>query len=338
MIGFIDTAAGPVPQVSTRPSRRDHWGTIGARIGLIRRNYKVAPGLYAVGQPSPQSPVLVTANYKLSFDALRHRLSGVDAWMLVLDTRGINVWCASGKGTFSSQEVIDSVKRSRLAEVVSHRELILPQLAAGGVSQQLVRRGCGWSVLWGPIRASDLPAYLAQNKEADATMREVSFTLKERLELIPVELFLLGKPLLMILLVGMMLSGIGPDIFSLTRAWQRGLMLLTATAGGLFAGAVLTPSLLPWLPGRQFWGKGLWAALPVIGCATLFLTALPRIEQAALALWVISVSSYLAMNFTGSTPFTSPSGVEHEMRRGLPLQGFCALLALMGWLAAPFCN
>lgn len=338
MVGFIDTAAGPVPQVATRPSRRDHWGTIGARIGLIRRNYKVAPGLYAVGQPSPQSPVLVTANYKLSFDALRHRLEGVDAWMLVLDTRGINVWCASGKGTFSSQEVIDSVKRSRLAEVVCHRELVVPQLAASGVSQQTVRRGCGWSVLWGPIRASDLAAYLAQNKEADATMREVSFTLKERLELIPVELFLLGKPLLMILLVGMMLSGIGPEIFSLTRAWQRGLMLLAATAAGILAGAVLTPIFLPWLPGRQFWGKGLWAVLPVIGCAVLFLTARPPIEQAALALWMMSVSSYLAMNFTGSTPFTSPSGVEHEMRRGLPLQFIAALLALVGWLATPFCN
>lgn len=324
--------------MATSPSRRDRWGTIGARIGLIRRNYKVAPGLYAVGQPSKQSPVLVTANYKLSFDALRHRIEGVDAWILVLDTRGINVWCASGKGTFSSQEVVETVRRSRLAEVVSHRELILPQLAASGVSQQAVRRGCGWSVQWGPIRASDLPAYLAQNKEADATMREVSFTLKERLELIPVELFLLGRPLLVSVLAGMVLSGIGPEIFSLTMAWQRGLLLLSATAAGIFAGAVLTPVFLPWLPGRQFWGKGLWAALPIIGCAALFLDSPSPLEQAALALWTATVSSYLAMNFTGSTPFTSPSGVEHEMRRGLPLQLLGALLTLVGWLAAPFCG
>ena len=338
MVDFVDTAVGPVPQVATRPSGRDRWGTIGARIGLVRRNYKVVPGLYAVGQPSPQSPVLVTANYKLSFDALRYRLSGVDAWMLVLDTRGINVWCASGKGTFSSQEVIDSVKLSRLAEVVSHRELILPQLAAGGVSQQAVRRGCGWSVLWGPIRASDLPTFLAKNNEADSAMREVSFSLKERLELIPVELFLLGKPLLIIVLVGMVISGIGPELFSLSRAWQRGLMLLVATAAGIFAGAVLTPVFLPWLPGRQFWGKGLWAALPIIGCAALFRDNLSPLEQAVLALWTATVSSYLAMNFTGSTPFTSPSGVEHEMQRGLPLQFIAALLALVSWLAAPFCN
>ena len=102
-----------MPQVATTVSARDFWGTLGARIGIIRRNYKVAPGLYAVGSPGPQSPVLVTANYKLSFDALRHRLGGIDAWLLVVDTRGINVWCAAGKGSFSTEEVIQSVRRYR---------------------------------------------------------------------------------------------------------------------------------------------------------------------------------------------------------------------------------
>ena len=89
-----------MPRVATTASRRDLWGTIGARIGIIRRNYKIAPGLYAAGSPGPRSPVLVTANYKLSFDALRFCLGGVDAWLLVVDTRGINVWCAAGKGSF----------------------------------------------------------------------------------------------------------------------------------------------------------------------------------------------------------------------------------------------
>ena len=95
----------------TTVSARDVWGTLGARIGIIRRDYKVAPGFYAAGSPGPQSPVLVTANYKLSFDALRHQLLGIDAWLLVIDTRGINVWCAAGKGSFSTDEVIQSVRR-----------------------------------------------------------------------------------------------------------------------------------------------------------------------------------------------------------------------------------
>ena len=56
--------------------------------------------------------MLVTANYKLSFDSLRFALATIDAWLLVTDTRGINVWCAAGKGTFSASEVCEVVRRS----------------------------------------------------------------------------------------------------------------------------------------------------------------------------------------------------------------------------------
>lgn len=325
-----------MPQIATTPNRHDIWGTIGARIGLIRSHYRVTPGLYAIGSPAPEDPVLVTANYKLSFDALRHQLTGVNAWIMVVDTRGINVWCAAGKGSFSSQEVIESIQRFQLGEIVCHRELILPQLAATGVSAQEVKKGCGWSILFGPIRASDLRCYLQHGKVADETMREVTFTLKERLELIPVELFLLGKPLFLLLLLGFVLSGIGPNIFSLSSAWHRGLLFFAATLMGIISGAVVTPVFLPWLPCRQFWLKGAWASLPVVACAHALFSALSGANQLALSLWIVTISSYLAMNFTGSTPFTSPSGVEREMRRGLPCQSFIALAALGLWLMAPF--
>ena len=337
MLDFIATPVGPVPRVATTASARDRWGTIGARIGLIRRNYKVVPGLYAVGSPDVLSPVLVTANYKLSFDALRHRLSGIAAWLLVVDTRGINVWCAAGKGVFSTEEVLQSVRDTRLGELVSHRDLILPQLAATGVSALAVKKGCGFRVFFGPVRAADLPAFLRQGKQGDEAMRTVTFTLAERAVLIPVELFLLAKPLLAILFLGFLVSGIGPSVFSPAAALHRGLVLLAATAGGIVGGAVLTPLLLPWLPGRQFWCKGLLAGLPVALLA--WLLSAPRLgaaEQLALLLWTETVSSYLAMNFTGSTPFTSPSGVEYEMRRGLPMQIAAVCLTLALWLAAPF--
>lgn len=334
---FVPTPVGPIPRVATTVSHRDRWGTIGARIGLIRRNYKVAPGLYAVGAPDADSPVLVTANYKLTFDSLRHRLGSIDAWLLVVDTRGINVWCAAGKGSFSSEEVIRGVEQARLAEVVSHRRLILPQLAATGVAARVVRRGCGFDVLFGPVRAEDLPAFLDHDQQADETMRTVTFTMAERAVLIPVELFLLAKPLLVVLCLGPLLSGIGPGLFSPAAALERGLILLAATVAGIGGGAVLTPLALPWLPGRQFWFKGILAALPVALCLwLLFAHRLTPIEQVAMLLWNATVSSYLAMQFTGSTPFTSPSGVEYEMRRGLPVQLAATCLSLGLWLAAPF--
>lgn len=323
--------------MATTASLRDHCGTVGARIGIIRSTYKVAPGLYAAGTPGPESPVLVTANYKLSFDALRQQLSGVDAWLLVLDTRGINVWCAAGKGTLSTEEVIRSVEHSRLALVVSHRELVLPQFAATGVTAHEVKRGCGFQVFFGPIRAADLPTYLHREKQCDESMREVTFTLTERAVLIPVELFLLAKPLLVTLALVFLLSGIGPSLFSLSAALDRGLILLGATLLGIAGGAVLAPLLLPWLPCRQFWLKGVFSGLAAAFPSWLLLGAGRSLtEQLALTLWAVTVSSYLAMNFTGSTPFTSPSGVEYEMRRGIPTQIGAACLTVALWVGSPF--
>ena len=324
-------------QVATTAGWPDRLGTAGARLGVIRRRYRVAPGLYAVGSPGPDSPVLVTANYKLSFDSLRFSVSGIDAWLLVADTRGINVWCAAGKGTFSAGEVSDLVRRSRLAEVVSHRRLVLPQLAAPGVTAREVTRDCGFSVRFGPVRATDLPAWLERDGQGDEAMREVTFTLAERAVLIPVELYLLARPLLGLVVLALCLSGLGPGVFSPAAAVQRGVLLLGATGLGILAGAVLVPLLLPWLPARQFWLKGVYTGLAVAALARPLVAAgLSGVEQVALALWAVAVSSYLAMNFTGSTPFTSLSGVEREMRRGLPVQLLAVGAAAVLWVVAPF--
>jgi CO dehydrogenase/acetyl-CoA synthase gamma subunit (corrinoid Fe-S protein) len=86
----------------TRLSGKDRMGRFRSRVSGFRMHYRVDPGLYAVGSPNTDSPVLVSANYKLSFNTLRSNLDGLDAYILVLDTKGINVWCAAGKGTFGT--------------------------------------------------------------------------------------------------------------------------------------------------------------------------------------------------------------------------------------------
>ena len=90
--GDVMTPAGSVQRVTTSLSRRDRWGTIRSRISAFRMAYAVEPGLYAVGAPTKDSEVLVTANYKMTFDILRQSVAGIDAWLLVLDTKSINVW------------------------------------------------------------------------------------------------------------------------------------------------------------------------------------------------------------------------------------------------------
>ncbi len=315
----------------------DFAGTLRARFGVSRDSYRVAPGLYCVGIPDQASPVLVTANYKLSFDSLRKELADTDAWILVLDTRGVNVWCAAGKRTFSTEELIHQVQGANLDKLVSHRELILPQLGAPGISSHKVKDGCGFKVIWGPIKASDLKTFLNNGCKADTHMRQVTFSLGERIVLIPVELYLIMKPSLVILLAVFMLSGISPGIFSFSAAWFRGLNGAVSYLMGVLAGAVVVPALLPWLPTRQFYIKGLLTGFAGGIVVILYLGAnITRLESLTLFLLTIAVSSYAAMNFTGATPFTSPSGVEKEMRQGIPVQLAAVVIAVIAWVAAPF--
>ena len=108
--------------------------------------YRVETGLYAIGSPGPDSPVLVSANYKMSFDRLRSQMSGLDVWILVLDTQGVNVWCAAGKGTLSTDELVRRIEEYRLVERTSHRTVIVPQLAAPVwlPTRSGSKRGCRW--------------------------------------------------------------------------------------------------------------------------------------------------------------------------------------------------
>lgn len=299
--------------------------------------YRVAPGLYAIGAPDPDSPVLVTANYKLTVDLLRCELAGLSAWLLVLDTRGINVWCAAGKGTFGTAEVIGRVQASRLDEVVRHRTLILPQLGAPGVAAHEVSKGCGFRVVYGPVRAADLPAFLAAGMQATPAMRRVTFTIGERLVLTPVELVSMFKSIGWGVLLLLLLGGIGPEVFSMEAAVTRGGTAIAAGLAGILTGAVLVPVLLPWLPGRMFAVKGAIGGLSIALAGTLlFGSRLGTLNSAALLLALPAVAAWCAMSFTGSTTFTSPSGVEREMRRTIPLQAAALLAGGICWITGAF--
>jgi hypothetical protein len=297
----------------------------------------VDPGLYAIGQPDDRSPVLVTANYKLTFDSLRKELGGRDAWVLALDTRGINVWCAAGKGTFGTDEAVRRIEAAQLSQVVSHNVVVLPQLGAPGVSAPDVKRRSGFRVVWGPVRAADLPAFLDAGMRATDEMRRVRFPLRDRLILAPVEIMGAAKIALAIVAAAAIVGGIGPGIFSLPRAWVAAWPAAAAVAAALVAGAVVTPALLPWVPGRMFALKG--AEVGAIAAALLLVPlawAFPALRLAASAIFMVAATSFIAMNYTGTSTFTSLSGVKKEMRAALPWQVGSAALAAALWIAGGF--
>lgn len=293
----------------------DILGSWKVRWGINRMNYKVEPGIYSVGKPSSKSPVFVSTNYKLSFDMLRKELKGIDAWILVLDTKGVNVWCAAGKGTFGTSELINRIGSTQLAKVVEHKTLILPQLGAPGISSHEITKFTGFKVIYGPVKAKDIRAFLQAGMKATAEMRTVKFNAFDRLVLTPIELVHTFKLSLIIFGILFLLNimGIGP--FGAIDAY--------AYAGAVIIGCVLTPVLLPWIPGRAFAWKGwLLGLLWVIGVNLIngWPNQLPYSSIRAFAYLFLlpPVSAYLAMNFTGSSTYTSFSGVLKEMRIAIP--------------------
>ena len=306
-----DTPA--VKTVSTTLTMQDHFGAWKVRWGIGRMDYTVEPGLYAVGKPDTDSPVLVSANYKLTFDILRKNLGDLDCWLLILDTKGINVWCAAGKGTFGTDELISRIESSELSKYVSHKKLVLPQLGATGVSAHEVAQRTGYSVIYGPVRASDIKEFIASGYKATKEMRTVEFNLRDRIVLTPVELVSAVQKSLTVL-GGLLIT----NQFAAKPFDKHD---ITAFAGTIVAGTVITPALLPYIPGKAFAWKG-W--LVGLGWTVKYLLLSKqfkkgkRLMSAGELLLLPAVSSYLAMNFTGSSTYTSPSGVNKEMKKALP--------------------
>ncbi len=302
----------PVTSTITPSNRKDH---LLARIGINRNGHRVGAGLYALGSPTPDSPVFVTANYTLSFDALRGVLSGTNCYVMVLETYGINVWCAAGKGTFGTEELVRRIKTTNLNEVVRHHLLILPQLGAAGVSAHQVKKRSGFKIEFGPGRASDLPEYW-KRRRATPEMRRVRFQLLERLIVAVVDL-VRTVPYLAI-------------VAALTLSWGQW-FAFTLILTSIISAVVLFPILLPYLPTHDFSSKGF-----ILGIIVMFPFALTLLLRHGDPVWWLRglytltpvliftpVTAYLTLNFTGSTTFTSRSGVRREISTYIPIMAWC---------------
>jgi hypothetical protein len=300
----------------------DRGGDILCRLSnRFRMDYKVTPGLYTIGNPTSDMPVLVTANYRLSCNQLRDSLVGKDVWVLVIDTKGINVWCAAGKGTFGTAEIVNRIACTGLADIVKHRTIILPQLGAPGVAADEVKKTTGFHVHYGPVRSHDIPHYLDAGNKATNAMRTVNFPLWERLILTPMELLPVLRKFLWIILGCVVIMGIQPAGILYKPAFAHSWPIVVLGLFAILIGTTVGPALLFIIPFRGFAAKG--ALIGAIGilpslfyinqffCGSWFLAA------AAIIFFTV-VASYSLLNFTGCTPFTSMSGVKKEMRFAVP--------------------
>ena len=321
--GTLMAEAGAIPIVSTDLTMSDFWEHVKCRTSAFRNNYAVNPGLYAFGTPGKNSDVLVSANYKLSFDALRKALKGLNVWVLVLDTKGINVWCAAGKGTFGTDELIRLISVTNLDRIVDHRRIIVPQLGAPGISAHKVKKEAGFKVCYGPVRAEDIGAYIASGYKATSEMRTVTFPLIDRLILTPMEINpAMKKYYPWYALLVLAVFGLQPGGIFFRDALVGGLPFLLLGLVSVLAGALVTPALLPFIPFRSFAVKGWITGMLSVFLTAKFIASFGHLDTVLLIfayLFFPLASSYIALQFTGSTTFTGMSGVKKELKVAIPL-------------------
>ena len=198
-------------------------------------------GLFPIGSPDENSPVIITANFSLTIKRVRKALRGQNLWLMVLNSNGINVWCAAGGGLFTENRVIDAIKISELAEIVNHREVILPALAASGVDVKEIKKRTGFRARFGPVYAHDIPSYLAAGKKKTDAMQRFNFDLVHRLDMFAsmnLPIYLIGSVVLL----------------AFARQYLLGYSILFWTAVGFLYG------LINIIPGKTGWGQALFSA------------------------------------------------------------------------------
>lgn len=301
----------------------DARGAARCRLTRFALHYNVSPGLYALGRPGRDAPVVVTGNYKLTFDILRRDLSGADCWILVLETNGMSVWCAAAQGSFGAEELSTRVARTRLADVVAHRVLTLPRLASESVRASDVLAQTGFQVRFGPVQSRCLPQYL-KTAEVTPEMEKVDFALRDRLVLVPMEMGKALKQFLVFAFAALIYAGLAPGGVDVQKALLGAWPLLVLGLGSVLAGSVLVPALLPWIPFRPFTVKG-WLLGAVVTGALLHGAGLARgMDPLLLAsCWCFfpGAAGYLAFRFAGATTYAGPADARRELRLFLPLYG-----------------
>ncbi len=122
---------------------------------------QVQPGIYEINNPKPDSPLMVTTNFSITYFSVANEVdgSGLPGWLLVADAEGMSVLTAWAAGKFDAERIAKAVKSTSIESKISHRKLIIPGHVAvllGELEEELP----GWQILVGPREAVDLPGYL----------------------------------------------------------------------------------------------------------------------------------------------------------------------------------
>ena len=124
---------------------------------------QVQPGIYEINSPKPESPVLVTTNFSITYFSVANEVegSGLPAWLVVTDAEGMSVLTAWAAGKFDAERIAKAIKGFKVAEKVSRKRMVIPGHVAV-LSGELEGELPDWEIRVGPREAVDLPAFMKQ--------------------------------------------------------------------------------------------------------------------------------------------------------------------------------
>jgi ubiquinone/menaquinone biosynthesis C-methylase UbiE len=317
-----DQAQGQIVRLAHQPNFATFLSDVWALFFRVLPPYpKFEPGLYAIGNPTKDAPVLVTGNYDLTVRRVIKDTDGVlDAFLLVVDSSGINVWCGAGGGFLTAERVLGALSMSGIQDWHKGKHLVLPQLCANGVDGGVIRDQTGWQVNWGPVRAKDIPAYIENNYEKTYRMRSVEFPLQDRLEMVSATLGLYGLMILIPVL-----------IFWRQLFWPVLIALL-----GLSYFYALT---LPLIPGRDGLAKSVPLALIALAGMLTYSVITGTLDPFQLfrrGVGLVALSVFVAAELQGMSPLMRGEQANWgpEAVIAIALGGIYWLLPrLLGWSA-----
>lgn len=122
---------------------------------------QVSPGIYEIGEPKPESPLMVTTNFSLTYFSVAGEVeaSNVPSWLLIGDSEGMSVLTAWAAGKFDAESIAKSVQTTGMADKIDHKRIIIPGYVAA-ISGELEEELEGWEILVGPRESIDIPKYL----------------------------------------------------------------------------------------------------------------------------------------------------------------------------------
>ena len=301
----------------------------------------IEPGIYQSGNPDEKSPIIVTANYIYTYIEVMRALKGIDAWVLCVDSKGINVWCAARGDNFGNKQVIEAVEASGITEITTKKTLVLPQLSAGGVAAPLIKSespSFPFNILYGPVWAKYLPQYLEERpaKKPDK-WKLAKFTISHRLRAFLTHTSFLLRKIFLIPSIGLLILLIGLSFFNpiwIDKFWR---------VGEIWLWIILTNALIAFIFPltnftRCFIKKGIvYGILNVVILGSL--TWLIH-DSIFVSLWSMGLYFWFAffftMSFSGYSMATSPGEIQEEyptfMKINLPLLIVGLILAGVGFV------